>query len=203
MQLVVYNEYISCMQVKSFTQIKDKLLNKLKDLDPRLSYHNIDHTLDVLIEAQRIAISEKITNKRELYLLKLAALYHDSGFLKIYDGHEEVSCSIFKKDAADFDLTDEEIKFVQNLIMVTKITNVPHTRLEKIIRDADLDYLGRNDFSIISDLLKKELIQLNMITDDSEWDKRQITFLKNHNYHTKSSEDLRGPLKQKNFQSLI
>ena len=157
----------------------------------------------MLEEAQRIATSENITDKRELYLLKLAALYHDSGFLKIYDGHEEESCTIFKKDAVEFDLTDEEIKFVQSLIMVTKITNVPHTLFEKIIRDADLDYLGRKDFSIISDLLKQELMQLNMINDDSEWNKRQITFLKNHHYHTKSSKDLRGPLKQKNFQSLI
>ena len=191
------------MPVKSFAKIKDLLLIKLKDLDPRLSYHNINHTLDVLEEAQRIATSENITDKRELYLLKLAALYHDCGFLKIYDGHEEVSCSIFKKDAADFDLTDEEIKFVEKLIMVTKITNVPHTKLEKIIRDADLDYLGRKDFSVISALLKKELMQLNMIANDSEWNKRQLTFLKNHHYHTKSSKDLREPLKQKNFQSLI
>lgn len=191
------------MPVKSFAQIKNLLIDKLKDLDSRLSYHNINHTLDVLKEAQRIAISENITNKRELYLLKLAALYHDCGFLKKYDGHEEVSCSIFKKDAADFDLTEEEIKFVQKLIMVTKITSVPHTHLEKIIRDADLDYLGRKDFSVISDLLKKELMQLNMISDDSEWDKRQLTFLKNHHYHTKSSKHLREPLKQKNFHSLL
>lgn len=191
------------MPVKSFAKIKDLLIDKLKDLDPRLSYHNINHTLDVLKEAQRIAASEKINDKRELYLLKLAALYHDSGFLKIYDGHEEESCSIFKNDAADFDLTDKEIKFVQQLIMVTKITNVPQTHLEKIIRDADLDYLGREDFSVISDLLKKELMQLNMIAGDSEWDKRQLTFLKNHQYHTKSSKNLREPQKQKNFQSLL
>src|SRR5688572_7871887 len=110
------------MPIKSFEIIKENLIDKLKDLDPRLSYHNVQHTLDVVSQAERIAVTENITDERELYLLKIAALYHDSGFLKIYDGHEEVSCAIFLEDARDFDLSEDEKELIRELIMVTKIT---------------------------------------------------------------------------------
>ena len=49
-----------------FEIIKQNLLSKLKDLDARLIYHNIQHTLDVLEQAGRIAAEEKISAKKEL-----------------------------------------------------------------------------------------------------------------------------------------
>ena len=186
-----------------FEIIKQNLLSKLKDLDTRLIYHNIQHTLDVLEQAGRIAAEEKISAKKELYLLKLAALYHDSGFLKNYEGHEEVSCKIFLGDAAAFGLSETEIKLVQQLIMATKITNEPKTILEKILRDADLDYLGRNDFSTIACLLKKELLSYKFIATNNDWSKRQLAFLETHHYYTKSSQLTREPVKQQNLQALI
>ena len=191
------------MPIKSFEIIKENLISKLKDLDSRLSYHNIQHTLDVIEQAERIALNERITSERELYLLKIAALYHDSGFLHIYNGHEEVSCSIFQEDAKNFALSEDEKKLIRDLIMVTKITSVPHTKLEKILRDADLDYLGRPDFDEISNRLKKELLHYNLIENEHEWDIKQLAFLKKHRYHTKTSQDLREPVKQKNYLALV
>lgn len=191
------------MPITSFDTIKQNLVTKLKDLDPRLRYHNVTHTLDVLRQAERIAREENIHDERKLYLLKIAALYHDSGFLTIYDGHEEVGCSIFLQDSVDFDLTEDEKKVVQGLIMATKITNEPDTALEKILRDADLDYLGRRDFDEISNRLKAELFSFGFIADDNEWDARQLSFLKKHRYHTHSSKTLREPVKQKNYLALV
>jgi HD superfamily phosphohydrolase YqeK len=191
------------MPITSFETIKQNLLTKLNGLDPRLSYHNIDHTLDVLQQAERIAKDEEINDERDRYLLKIAALYHDAGFLKIYDGHEEESCKLFLQDAIDFDLDETELKLVQGLIMATKLTNEPHTHLEKILRDADLDYLGRRDFDEISTRLKEELLQYGFIADDNEWEARQLAFLKKHSYHTRSSKAIRGPGKQKNYLALV
>ena len=185
-----------------FEIIKQNLLSKLRDLDARLIYHNIQHTLDVLNQAERIAAEEKIADKKELYLLKLAALYHDSGFLKKYEGHEEVSCKIFLEDAASFGLTEMEKNLVERLIMATKISSKPKTILEKILRDADLDYLGRNDFSTIACLLKKELMSYKFIATNKDWNIRQLAFLETHKYYTKSSILTREPVKQQYLQTL-
>jgi hypothetical protein len=191
------------MPITSFDTIKQNLLDKLKDLDLRLSYHNITHTLDVLRQAERIAGEESVTDPRQLYLLKIAALYHDSGFLRIYEGHEDESCDIFLADARDFDLTPGEKQLVVDLIMATRITNEPHTKLQNILRDADLDYLGRRDFDEISTRLKEELLQFGLIANDSEWETTQLGFLKKHHYHTRSSKALRDPIKQKNYLALV
>jgi uncharacterized protein len=187
----------------TFEKVKNQLIKKLMDLDPKLSYHTINHTLDVLKQAERIAKEENIQDERNLYLLKLAALYHDSGFLKVYDGHEEMSCQIILKDAAQLDINENELQFIQKLIMATKLSNKPHTHLEKILRDADLDYLGRTDFLEIAALLKKELMAYKIISDTSEWNERQLNFLKQHRYYTKSSQMLREPVKQENFKTLL
>lgn len=191
------------MDLMKFEKIKNNLINKLSGLDPRLSYHTINHTLDVVKQAERIAGDENIVNERELYLLKIAALYHDSGFLEKYAGHEEISCTIFLSDADHLDIDKKEIQFVQDLIMVTKISNKPETLQEKILRDADLDYLGRPDFFEIADLLRKELLAYNLITNELDWQTTQLAFLKNHHYFTKSSQLLREPVKKANYLSLL
>jgi hypothetical protein len=46
--------------------------------------------------------------------------------------------------------------------------------------DADLDYLGREDFYEISDSLKNELIKFGKISGDRQWDQMQISFLEKH-----------------------
>src|SRR5688500_9869095 len=121
------------MSNTSFETIKVGVLQKLKGLDVHLVYHNIDHTLDVLKHAERIASEENIIDEHQLYLLEIAALYDDVGFLRTYDGHEEESCDIFLTDAAEFELTEADKSLVQKLIMATKLTNKPQTLLEKIL----------------------------------------------------------------------
>ena len=70
---------------------KNYILRKLeRELDPRLTYHSISHTLDVLESAIRLAELEKISED-DLILLKTACLFHDSGMLVTYKGHEDAS----------------------------------------------------------------------------------------------------------------
>ena len=58
--------------------ILTKLRNELPD---RLTYHGLHHTLDVLKMAKEICISEGVS-ERDQVLVKTAALFHDSGFIK-------------------------------------------------------------------------------------------------------------------------
>ena len=185
-----------------FEKVKLIVVNRLSGLSPDLIYHCLDHTLDVLEQSIRIANEEQISNCRDLYLLKIAALYHDTGFLETYAAHEIKSCEIFLADADQFKLTEDEIDVITNLIMATRIPQLPETQLEKIICDADLDYLGRDDFFMISDNLRKEFLRYNIVADDEEWEQMQLKFLQNHQYHTQSSQKLREPFKQLNYARL-
>lgn len=186
----------------SFNAVRESVMQKLGELDPRLTYHSPEHTLDVLQQAERIAIEENVTDPAEIFLLKIASLYHDTGFLETYNNHEERSAGIFLSDAGKIGLGEKEIKIVVNLIMSTKIPQQPSTLLEKIICDADLDYLGREDFFEIGENLRKEFLQFSIIKNDDEWNNLQLKFLRHHHYHTLSSQKQREPFKQMHLQEI-
>ncbi len=185
-----------------FTSIKQPILSRLEnELDPQLGYHNITHTLDVLEQAEMLAKQEKVTNKHDLLLLKTAAVFHDSGFLFMYKNHEEKSCEIASESLRSV-FSEEDIKKVCGMIMATKIPQTPNTLLEQIICDADLDYLGRDDFEPISRNLHKEFIIFKIIPEDIIWDHIQIKFFESHHYFTGTSISKRNVKKLKHLNIL-
>lgn len=173
-----------------------------KELSARYTYHSINHTLDVLKQVQRIAAREAITDKEDIFLLKVAALYHDSGFLFLYSGHEEKGCDLAKKELPAFGLSAKQIEIICGMIMATKIPQSPKNLFEEIICDADLDYLGRNDFDPISNSLYAEFLDFGYVKDHDDWMQKQIGFLQAHHYFTKSSQQLRQPKKLAKIECL-
>ena len=185
-----------------FTSIKQPILLRLEnELDPRLGYHNLSHTLDVMEQVEIIAKQEKVNDKHDLLLLKTAAVFHDSGFLIIYKNHEEKSCDI-ASDSLKNVFNEEDIKKICGMIMATKIPQTPHTLLEQIICDADLDYLGRDDFEPISRNLYKEFLTYKIIPEDIVWDHIQIKFFESHHYFTGTSVSNRNGEKLKRLKIL-
>lgn len=191
------------MTEKDFELVKEIILAKLDGLDPHLTYHSKEHTIDVMTQALRIAASEGITDSYQLLILKFATLFHDIGFLETYANHEAKGCEMFLKYSANKHFTDKEIADIQALIMATKLPQSPKNHLEEIICDADLDYLGRGDFFVIGDNLRKEFLHYNIVADNEAWEKLQLNFLKNHHYFTVSSQKLREPVKQKHYAQLL
>ena len=191
------------MTDSGFLKLKSGMLKLLRnDLDPRLTYHSPAHTEDVLQHVERLAAAENITDKRLLYLMRIAALFHDTGFLRTYEGHEEVSCAILRERLGDGILDQSELKLIDGMILATKIPQSPATLPEMIICDADLDYLGRDDFENISNSLKTEFIIYGIIKDEDEWDRLQISFFNSHQYFTKTSIRERCPVKSQHLAML-
>lgn len=186
-----------------FDKIKNTVLKKLEGLDPHLTYHNGSHTLDVLAHSERIAYSEGLTDAGEVYLLKVAALYHDTGFLKAYRGHEKISCEFFLLDADRFDFTQQQKEIVETLILATQVPQLPSDIFQQIICDADLDYLAREDFYKNSNNLRKEFLHFQIVGNNAEWEDLQLKFFQKHHYHTRTSKMQREPAKQKHFAELL
>ncbi|MDH3649025.1 MAG: HD domain-containing protein [Saprospiraceae bacterium] len=181
--------------IEPIDPIKKHIINKLqKGLSPSLTYHTVDHTLDVLEQVVSIAEAEEI-QAEEVFLLQVAALYHDTGFLYQYAGHEEKSCQLAQAELPGFGLSGEQIQQVCGMIRATKIPQSPTTELEQIICDADLDYLGRKDFFSIGKTLFKEFVDQQIVGNFREWNNVQIKFLESHSYFTKRSVELRNKRK--------
>ncbi|HMK03070.1 MAG TPA: HD domain-containing protein [Ferruginibacter sp.] len=186
-----------------FESIKTRVCKCLTDkLDARLFYHNTHHTLDVLNQASVIASNEGIHNPEQLLLLKTAALYHDMGFLTTYAGHEAAGCEMASRELKAFGFTGEQVELICGMIMATKIPQSPGTHLQQVICDADLDYLGRDDFEKISDYLRREFLEFGITRDEREWEERQISFFETHRYFTLSSKQNRNDIKARHLLNL-
>jgi uncharacterized protein len=172
-------------------------------LSRALTYHNLKHTLDVAFQCLAIAKAEGITDQQSLFELQVAALYHDTGFMFIYKDHEERSCELAREQLPGFGLSEAAIERVCGLIMATKVPQGPSNQLQNIICDADLDYLGRVDFFETGDRLRLELIGYKLIEGEHDWEDRQLSFLRTHEYFTLTSREKRGPVKQKFIEQLI
>lgn len=182
-----------------FEKVKKFILDKLKkDLPKNLTYHSLGHIKDVYTAAENLAKHEKIVGE-DLTLLLTAVLFHDSGFLIQQKEHERVGCELASLYLPDFGYNDEQIDRINGMIMATRIPQTPHNKLEKIICDADLDYLGRDDFFKIGNYLFDELCMYGIISTENDWNRLQVRFLEGHRYFTKSAKLLRKAKKDEHL----
>lgn len=86
--------------------------------------------------------------------------------------------------------------------MATKIPQTPLSKLEEIICDADLDYLGRDDFYPTSNLIFLELKAQGFVTAENEWNLTQIKFFKQHRFFTSTTKKLRQQKKQLHLEMI-
>ena len=69
--------------------------------------------------------------------------------------------------------------------------------------DADLDYLGRDDFYEIGGRLFEELRAQGIVETEREWNLVQKTFLDSHRYHTSYSKTNRERIKNQRLQEIL
>ncbi len=188
--------------LRQFADLQEFILDKLeKELPDYLYYHNYKHTIDVVNQAELIGYGEGVSDE-EILLLKTAALFHDSGHIISYQNHEYYGCQIAKEILPKYNYTQEQIDKICELIMATELPPRPKNLLERIMCDADLDYLGRADFIPVSNTLYEELKAQNKINDLNTWNKIQVKFLTSHQYFTNTANKLREVNKEKQIERI-
>jgi predicted metal-dependent HD superfamily phosphohydrolase len=182
--------------------LEKEVLSILKsELPESCYYHSVGHTKDVLAQCLVIAKEEGLT-ENEVNILKLAALFHDIGFTISPKNHEEQGCKISEKRLRELNLENNIIDQVKSAIMATKIPQSPKNKLEQVLCDADLDYLGREDFYEIGNKLFKELKVQQIVSNELEWNQLQVKFLSNHSYYTEYSKLNRSKEKLKHLEQI-
>jgi len=185
-----------------FTDIQEVLLDRLeKELPSCLYYHNVKHTVDVVTEVELIGWAEGVSD-HDLLMLKTAALFHDAGHIVNYEEHEYHSTMLARELLPAYDYSWEQIDQICDIIMATKLPPRPKNLLQKIICDADLDYLGRSDMIPVSNTLYRELKEQDKISSLNEWNMLQLKFIDGHQYFTRTARNLREVNKQKQIERI-
>lgn len=185
-----------------FEQAGEFIINKLHtELPAHFAYHQVDHTLDVYSAARRIGLAEGV-NEQEMKFILTAAWFHDTGYLFGSEDHEERSCGIAAELLPGFEYAESDIETICGLIMATRLPQVPRNHLEQILADADLDYLGRNDFDAISAKLYRELKLAGKVSNEHEWNFTQVKFMEAHHYFTQTAINSRDAQKGINLAKI-
>lgn len=168
----------------------------------KLLFHNLDHALEVQNNIVEIGENSGLTAK-EIFLLRLAAIFHDTGWIENKEDHESHSVLIAEKFLANNGVADNYIKIISDLIKITNTNLTPNTILEKVIRDADILHVGRKGFNKKSQLLRSEKeLNLNKYFNDKQWLEKNIEFLEANHFFTNYAKQRYQSEKEKNILKL-
>ena len=129
------------LENKLFIEVRKFIFESFKkELPSQIVYHNFTHTEEVVNAASEIGQAENISEK-DLEVLLLATWFHDIGFIKNIEKHEESSKEIATNYLKEINYPEDLIVKVCKIIDATKMPQKPTSLLEKIICDADLYHL--------------------------------------------------------------
>lgn len=185
--------------ISLFKDIKQKLRN---ELPAGIYYHNEKHALNIMNATEFLGFGEEIYNE-DILILKTAALLHDIGFLSQYHNNEKVGAEFAKSILPNYNFSEDQIELIASLIVATEPNREPKTLLEEIMKDADLDYLGRNDFREISHKLMNEYIENQVVKTPIEFHEAQVKFLLSHKFYTDTAKSSRKEKKKKNIELAV
>jgi len=190
-------------------KIVDQYIRELfrDELPDGIKYHDANHTLHptkgVVAVANSIAISESIS-EHDRELLNTAAYFHDTGYIREYDKNEPIAARMAGRILKLIGYKPNEVEKIKKMILSTDLEREPKTHMEKILCDADLDHLGREDFFKLDGRLREGRRARGIdVSDDAKWYKGTLEIIKTHQYYTESQKKLRETEKQKNIKRLL
>ena len=183
---------------------EDYAKNLLKDkLSSAYTYHNLDHTIQVVDKIKILAKEENISPEDTENLI-LAGWFHDLGYVDDADNHEEESRKIASDFLKQHQFSEERIAKIGELILATDKFYKPKNHLEEIIKDADMYHLASDDYFRICENLRQEIKEVHhQKFSKLKWAELNITFFAKHQFYTKFAKENWQPEKEKNVEKIL
>lgn len=189
------------MNKKLIADIKQYVSYLMLPLE-NLYYHQYEHALAVMERAIYLWTMEGC-NPKEIELLAIASLFHDTWFVIEYEDNEQFWAKIAQNYLKTILYPEKDIKIIENIILATKPDSNPHTLLEQIIKDADLDNLWTEDFFNAGEKLKREREMIQRIKiRDPDWKHAALNIASWHKFYTKTQISEREAKLKENIEKL-
>ena len=172
-------------------------------ISDKYTYHNLQHTINVVNAVKEICAQESLT-KDVVESLEIAAWFHDMGYDQGAEGHEQRSAAYATQFLQERGFSEDRIEQVCASILATKYPQVPITLSEKILCDADLNHLGKDSYWDRCGKVRQELALVkDLIMNEQEWIDFELSFMKNHQFHTKVGQTIYEKNKAKHIKQLV
>jgi HD superfamily phosphodiesterase len=173
-----------------------------KNIDSNYTFHSLSHTQRTVKNAILIGENNNLSTT-DLEIVVIAAWFHDCGISADYESHEDKSMKIAKQFLEDQHYTVGNIDKVIACINSTKPGNKPGNLLEKILNDANLIHLGKNNyFKRNKELFKEWKNVLNKSVSNDEWIKLNINFISENDFETDYARENFGDQRLINLSTL-
>lgn len=173
------------------------------NISEQFLFHNFAHTQDVVNAARLMAEKSERLHPKEIFLLEIAAWFHDTGYSEGSSGHEHRSAELARRFLSERDITEDDIHAVEQIILATSLQAAPESFSEEILRDADFSHLGSEQYWDRCSRLRQELLMTQKdFKTEAEWANYELDFVTRHQYHTLIARGLYEATKQKNIKRL-
>ena len=162
----------------------------LINLPESLRFHRVEYARKVYDQSFLLCRSEEIEQEDRL-LVRTAALMLLTGLTQDYQNFENRSSVISREILPDFSYSESQIDQICNLILATKRPFDPNNRLEKILIDAKMEYLGRPDYTDQIKLLYEELRKVGSKINGQQFKKQQLELLFDFQFYTVAAKRMR------------
>ena len=188
---------------KSIIPEVKKYVNTILSSLEHVYYHQYAHSLDVFKRTTYLAKKEGLCDE-DVEMLQIAALFHDTWFVIKYEKNEPIWAKIASNFLQSIGYPQEKIKKVERIILATDPNYTPPKDIfEEIIKDADIDNLGRNDFFEKWGKVKEELEEIKKIKiSDPDWHHSMLDILYKTKFYTKTQIKERQKVKDINEKKL-
>lgn len=185
--------------IKQVSQYVERLFRDY--FNPRLYYHNLEHTRNVVRRVVEICNHYHLSDK-DCQIVTIAAWFHDVGHLisGSYE-HERKSVSAMKLFLMCSNIDETTIDQIAGCIMSTKLPSHPENLLQMILCDADTYHLGTEEFWQSDIAIKREVEIMTGGTID-DWDRKTLFFLQSHQFFTAYCKNLLTQGKTDNISRL-
>lgn len=129
-------------------------------------------------------------SETDIEIVAIAWLFHDTGFVIEYDNNEVIGAKIAKNYLKSILYPESQIETVFRLILATQPSyKTPVDILEKIIKDADLDNLWREDFFEKNTKMKQEIETIKKIKMiEPTWVHASLKLIKEYQFYTPTQQ---------------
>ena len=178
-----------------------------EELPDGIKYHDANHTLHptrgVVAVANRIALAEAVSEE-ERELILAAAYFHDTGYIREFGHNEPIAARMAGRILKLIGYLPQEIKAIKAMILATDLRRGPKNHPERILCDADLDNLGRDDFFELDNKLREgRRVRGIDVSDDEKWYRGTLAVLEKFPYHTETQKKLRQKGREENIEHLL
>jgi class 3 adenylate cyclase len=183
--------FFTKLQILRLGDIEEKVFEGiLKDLPESIHFHHLEHARKVYNQSFMLSRAEEIEQEERL-IVRTAALMLFTGITQSYANFENRSAVITRELLPRYTYSESQIDQICNLILSTKMPFQPNNKLEEIIIDARMEYLGRSDYPEQIKLLYQELRESGLKMTGQQFKNHQLELLHEFEYFTTAGRRLR------------